>query len=63
MPELPEVETVRRVLLPHLQNRTILNVRIYDPALVAAPSWELFTAGVRGQRILRGGENFCKSAL
>lgn len=51
MPELPEVETVRRVLLPHLQNRTILNVRIYDPALVAAPSWELFTAGVRGQRI------------
>lgn len=51
MPELPEVETVRRVLLPHLQNRTILTVRIYDPALVAAPSWELFTAGVRGQRI------------
>jgi formamidopyrimidine-DNA glycosylase len=31
MPELPEVETIRRQLAPHLQGRTILDVEILDP--------------------------------
>lgn len=31
MPELPEVETVRRQLAPHLEGRTITGIRIDDP--------------------------------
>jgi formamidopyrimidine-DNA glycosylase len=31
MPELPEVETIRRQLAPHLEGRTIVNVEILDP--------------------------------
>ncbi len=31
MPELPEVETIRRQLAPHLEGRTIVDVEIFDP--------------------------------
>jgi formamidopyrimidine-DNA glycosylase len=31
MPELPEVETIRRQLAPHLEGRTIADARILDP--------------------------------
>ena len=31
MPELPEVETIRRQLAPHLEGRTLLEVEILDP--------------------------------
>ncbi len=31
MPELPEVETIRRQLAPHLEGRTLLGVEILDP--------------------------------
>jgi formamidopyrimidine-DNA glycosylase len=31
MPELPEVETIRRQLAPHLKSRTIVDVEILDP--------------------------------
>ncbi len=31
MPELPEVETIRRQLAPHLEGRTIADVEILDP--------------------------------
>jgi formamidopyrimidine-DNA glycosylase len=31
MPELPEVETIRRQLAPHLEGRTILSAEILDP--------------------------------
>ncbi len=31
MPELPEVETIRRQLAPHLEGRTLLDVEILDP--------------------------------
>ena len=31
MPELPEVETIRRQLAPHLQGSTIVEVEILDP--------------------------------
>ncbi|MDX8391989.1 MAG: DNA-formamidopyrimidine glycosylase family protein, partial [Mariprofundaceae bacterium] len=33
MPELPEVETVRRGLTPHLTGRRIENVQCYRPDL------------------------------
>jgi formamidopyrimidine-DNA glycosylase len=31
MPELPEVETIRRQLAPHIQGRTIVDLQILDP--------------------------------
>src|SRR5438445_574370 len=31
MPELPEVETIRRQLAPHLEGRTIVAAEILDP--------------------------------
>ncbi len=33
MPELPEVETTRRGLLPHLQDRTVRSVQVREPRL------------------------------
>ena len=33
MPELPEVETTKRGLLPHLKNKIIKNIIIRDPRL------------------------------
>lgn len=51
MPELPEVETVRRVLEPHLLKRTIAGLRICNPQIIAAPSSDRFAAGVTGQKI------------
>lgn len=51
MPELPEVETVRRVLEPRLQNRKITGVQIHNAQVIAAPSPEQFVAGVTGQSI------------
>lgn len=40
MPELPEVETVRRVLEPHLLKKTITGVQIHNAQVIAAPSPE-----------------------
>lgn len=51
MPELPEVETVRRVLLPHLQNRKIIGVQIHNAQVIAAPLPEEFEASMQGQNI------------
>lgn len=48
MPELPEVETVRRVLEPHLSNKKITEVRIHNAQVIASPSPEQFIAGVTG---------------
>jgi formamidopyrimidine-DNA glycosylase len=33
MPELPEVETVRRGLMPHLENRQLFGARVREPRL------------------------------
>ena len=51
MPELPEVEAIRRVLRPHLQNRTIADVQIKNAQVIAAPAPEAFAAAIRGQTI------------
>jgi formamidopyrimidine-DNA glycosylase len=48
MPELPEVETIRRQLAPHLQGRTILAARILDPR------WTRPEPPLRVQRVLCG---------
>ncbi len=51
MPELPEVETVRRVLEPRLLNKTIKEVEIHNAQVIAAPAPERFAEGVTGQKI------------
>lgn len=50
MPELPEVETARRGLLPHLLGQKVRCLQVYDPRLRWAVPSELGTA-VRGLRI------------
>jgi formamidopyrimidine-DNA glycosylase len=59
MPELPEVETIRRQLAPHLEGRTISDVEILDarwtrPAPVGFVEDEL--RGARVERVDRNGK-------
>lgn len=50
VPELPEVETVRRGLAPHLEGRRITSVTLNRPDL-RFPFPDDFTARIEGQRI------------
>jgi formamidopyrimidine-DNA glycosylase len=59
MPELPEVETIRRQLAPHLQGRTIRDVQVVDhrwtrPMPIAAVEDGL--RGTRVERVTRAGK-------
>ena len=59
MPELPEVENVRRTLAPHLLGRKIVNVEIYLDRIIKHPSVKAFCEGVKGStvnNILRRGK-------
>ncbi|MBC8528880.1 DNA-formamidopyrimidine glycosylase [Christensenellaceae bacterium NSJ-44] len=59
MPELPEVETIKRVLEPQLQGLTIDNVVINRPEVVAHPHGDEFCKLLTGQafdRIERRGK-------
>lgn len=49
MPELPEVETVKNVLKPHLIGRTITAVTVNNSSVIARPSAEEFVARLQGQ--------------
>jgi len=51
MPELPEVETIKRQLRDLVVGRTIQDARVMDPRLVRFPSVPEFERGLRGQRI------------
>lgn len=51
MPELPEVETVRRVLEPQIAGRTIEKMTLRRPEIIAHPSVDLFSSGVVNQTI------------
>lgn len=51
MPELPEVETVRRTLWPHLKGQTIVAARVLEPRLVQNRSTQQVEAMLVGQRI------------
>lgn len=51
MPELPEVETIRRQLEPRLTGRTLRDVRVVDPLLVAPLDVDAFTATVTGRHV------------
>lgn len=64
MPELPEIETIRRDLAGSVLNRRVTEARVLDPALVRAPAPEAFAselhhrtlrdAGRRGKYLLVG---------
>lgn len=52
MPELPEVETIRRELAPEIARRRIRSVRIHHDDLVLGPaSPGEFAASIRGRRL------------
>jgi formamidopyrimidine-DNA glycosylase len=51
MPELPEVETVRRRLSPHLAGRTIVHARIDDDRLVRPEPREAVAARLAGTTV------------
>lgn len=54
MPELPEVETTRRGVEPHVVGRTIRELAVHEPRL-RWPVCRGLAAKVRGQRVLRAG--------
>lgn len=51
MPELPEVETVRRVVEPQITGCTVTEVLVLHTQVVAHPSVDVFCEKLRGQRI------------
>ena len=51
MPELPEVETIARGLMPELVGRTILSAEVYWARTLAVPTPRKFKEQVQGQRI------------
>jgi len=51
MPELPEVETVRRSLLPRVQGKTIEYVKVHTQKIIAPETVEHFEAVLKGQNI------------
>ena len=53
MPELPEVETIRRDLAAAIVGRRVVRAEVRDASLVHAPSVEGFGRGLRGQAVHR----------
>lgn len=51
MPELPEIEVLRRSLTPRLLGRTIMDVEVANPALREPIDETLLRAAVRGRRV------------
>ena len=62
MPELPEVETIRRDLEDAVIGRRITGVYLYEPRVVRHPEPEAFVRELRGKRIL-GAERRGKHLL
>jgi formamidopyrimidine-DNA glycosylase len=55
LPELPEVETIRRDLEIALVGRDILGVEVFFAGSVACPSSEIFATGLVGRRFTGAG--------
>jgi len=51
MPELPEVETVKNELMPHIIGRQVTGVTLCWEGIVRQPSPEEFCARIIGERI------------
>jgi formamidopyrimidine-DNA glycosylase len=59
VPELPEVETIRRQLAPHVEGRTIVQARILDPRWTRPDPPAAIEAELRGavvERVTRAGK-------
>ena len=52
MPELPEVETIKNELLPHIVGQRITGVTLFWDGIVRQPSVEEFCSRLTGQRIV-----------
>ena len=57
MPVLPEVETIRRQLAPHLEGSTIVSAEILDPRWTRPMPPEPTEAELRGARVEQVGRN------
>jgi len=55
MPELPEVETIRRQLAPLVEGRTLTRMEILDPRWSRPLAPEELTLAIEGRRIERLG--------
>jgi formamidopyrimidine-DNA glycosylase len=55
MPELPEVETIRRQLAPHLEGRTLTRLEILDPRFCRPLAPDALVDALQGRRIERLG--------
>lgn len=55
MPELPEVEMVKRILEPQLSGRRITDLTANRPEIIEHPSPDAFIAAVTGERIVNMG--------
>lgn len=51
MPELPEVETIKRVIEPQIQGLTIVNVTVKRPEVTAYPTADEFCGLLAGQTV------------
>jgi formamidopyrimidine-DNA glycosylase len=59
MPELPEVETIRRQLAPHLEGRRLVEVEILDPRWTLPLAWAPVAEALHGvvvRRLTRSGK-------
>ena len=55
MPEMPEVEQVRKTLAPHVEGKKITSVEVYLDRLIKHPTKERFVEGLVGKTIQRIG--------
>lgn len=53
MPEMPEVEQVRKTLVPHITGKRILGVEVRLPRLIVHPDAEAFSRELEGRRFDR----------
>lgn len=42
MPEMPEVETIKRIIEPQIKGQTILSVMVGNPQIIAYPDESTF---------------------
>lgn len=52
MPELPEVETVKRTLKKQILNEVFKDVFVYYPNIIAEPNVNEFIDNLKGQKIV-----------
>ena len=59
MPEMPEIETIRRSLEPHIRGRKIENVEVLLARQIKWPEPEAFVARILQEDIVGLGKQKC----